>query len=521
MARTCIRQDEQIAQSDTYNDGIAPSLANFQTNAGNIQDDLNSIRSDLSYLKDQQVGNWYDTLLSPTTFESGTTRGVDNLNQDLHDLERKRILRYSTALTDITVPNTQNYVVIGSGALPGNVIAAIGTVTTLGTVVATNATFGAHSLAAVGGASTISPKNLVGVVDGSTRDPILDASGRRIYGLAQSESATNGSTITITTPNRVQVSFVVLSATGDSLIACAASDIQNKTVNIHWVERVYLLGLTEQDFLRGAAVDVPSSTTVSRQVAYDNQGTTPVELTTHASLDLNAAGVYWEIRDLANATLLRVTEGSTGGTTVLQVASDVDTFDVNAIVNDFNAGIHARTGGTRPIDIGINDGVIESTAGDLRILGAGELYLDDGNQTGSTWAQTSGIKLSDTTAEWDTFETNFGEVSLLNAINQAYNSTTHNKVYAVVTANVLANVDVSGPTTDNNLDVDLGNLSVGSFINDYDLYLNGVLLRAGANAAANHDYYPGTSLALGQLKFEFALKGTGTKPDQLTLVKYR
>ena len=40
------------------------------------------------------------------------------------------------------------------------------------------------------------------------------------------------------------------------------------------------------------------------------------------------------------------------------------------------------------------------------------------------------------------------------------------------------------------------------------------LLRSGANAAANNDVYPGTSLANGQLKFEFAL----TTNDVLTVM---
>jgi hypothetical protein len=140
------------------------------------------------------------------------------------------------------------------------------------------------------------------------------------------------------------------------------------------------------------------------------------------------------------------------------------------------------------------------------------LYIDDGNQAGSTWAQTDGIKFSDTTAEWNTFESNYGEVSLLNAINQAFGGgggITRRKVVAVVTADVTANTDVSGPANNNNLDANLGDLSAGSFDTGYDIFLNGVLLRNGANAAANHDVYPGTALASGQLRFEFALRVRG------------
>ena len=519
MSRTFIRQDDQIAKSDLYDDNIAPTQTNYETSPTSIEGDLNCLRSAVSYLKDQQVGDWWATLLAPTTFEGGAVRAIDNLNQDLHDLEHKRILRAVIAFPDTIVPALQNWVVLGAGELPPNTTMAIGNVTTLGTVAAYVASFDAHSLAEVSGTSAIAPKSLVVIVDSLTRDPILTSGGLEIYGLAQTESSTNGSTATDTTPNRVQISFVTLSSTGHDLIACPVSDIAGKTVDISWTERVYLTTLNEEDFLRGAAVDVAGSTTVTRQVAYDNQGTTPVELSTNASLDLNSAGIFWEIRDLANATLLRITEGSTGGTSTLQVAAATDVFDNNAIVNDFNAGATFRSGGSRPITVGVTDGVVASTAGALRLFAATDLYLDDLNQTGSTWAQTDGIKLSTNTGEWDLFETNFGEVSLLNAINKAYSSATHTKTYAVVTGNVAANNDVSGPAGDNNLDVNLGSLAVGSFIQDYDVFLNGVLLRGGANAGANHDYYPGTSLAAGQLMFEFKLKGTGANPDQLTVVK--
>lgn len=51
-------------------------------------------------------------------------------------------------------------------------------------------------------------------------------------------------------------------------------------------------------------------------------------------------------------------------------------------------------------------------------LEVSELRLWDDNHTGSGWTQQY-MTLSDATSEWNTFETNFGEVSILNAINQA------------------------------------------------------------------------------------------------------
>jgi hypothetical protein len=78
--------------------------------------------------------------------------------------------------------------------------------------------------------------------------------------------------------------------------------------------------------------------------------------------------------------------------------------------------------------------------------------------------------------------------------------------YGVVLSHIAADVDVSGPSGDNNLDADLGDLSAGTFVDDYDIYLNGARQIIGANAAADVDVYPGSSLATGKLKFEKKLK---------------
>lgn len=646
MGRTFIRQDTQIRRSDVYDDSIAPTVAAYETNPVNIEEDLNNLRSQLQNILNRNgatmpAGNWYDNIVAPSTFESGTQRGVSEINQQLHDLERKRVLVENHILTDITVPasafatgtldatggnfaagetvttgtktytftsplgandgdvllgatasdsldnliaainlaagsgtlyaaattangfvsaaagagdtlvatalsagsggnviattdtstnvswaaatlsgGTGDVVVLALGELPTNTTAAVGAVTTLGTVAAYNSVFPNRSLAEVGGTTAISPKNLSIIVDADTRDPIMSG-GRVVYALFQTETATDGHTMTGTTPNRAMLSFVRINAAGDGLEFAPASDIAGKDINYTTKTRKAMEDLTEQDFLKGAEVDVPSAATVTRQVAYDNQGTTPVDLTTNATLDLEGAGLVWAIRDDLEANLFRVVEGSAGGTSTIEISAGVDTFDVNAVVNDFNAGATIRSGGTRPIAVGVTDGVVASTAGDLMIDAAAELLLDDGNQTGSTWTQ-DGIKLSETTAEWDAYETKFGgEVSLLNAIVQAANMGARKpKVYANLTANVAANNDVGGVGGGANLDAQLPDMSGGTFITDYDVFLNGSLLRPGVDAAANNDYYPGTSLANGQLMFEFNLKGTGLSPDVLCVIPY-
>lgn len=523
MARTFVDQENQIHSSDSYLSNIAPG-ATMESNAANLLNDLNAVRSQLALMKvSDQSGNWYDDLTAPSTFtgEGEAKRGVDEINQDLHDIERKRVLRNVHSLVDVTVGAGNNFVILGAGELPSQTTAAVGAVTTLGTVVASHGgTFGTHALSEVAGPTTISPLNLMIIVDGASRDPIL-SSGRQIYGLLQGESGvTDGATITTTTTTRVQISFVRINAAGDDLEACPVADIENAVINYTTRERVGLDDLNEYDFLSGAIVDVPAGSTVTRQVAYDNQGATPVDLTTNAILDLEGAGLEWQIRDDLEALLFRVIEGSAGGTSEVEIGADVDLFDVDAAVNVFAEGATLSAVNTRPIEIGVTDGLLRSTAGDLEVRGTGELLLNDGNLIAeATWAGP-GVKLSDTTTEVTDYETAFGgEVSLFNAIVQAYNSSSRTKGVAVVTTNISANTNVTGAGGSPNIDAQLPDYSTVTFVSDVDVYVNGILQRNGANSLANHDVYPGTSAANGDLAFEYNLKSrSGVNPDVITMI---
>ncbi len=388
--------------------------------------------------------------------------------------------------------------------------------------------FTGNTLDEVSGGNNLEPKNLMTIVDASSGDPIL-SSGRQVWGLFQTESSTDGSTMTGTTPNRAKISFVRPNATFDDLEACPAADIQGKDIQYTTRERVRLEDLNEQDFLRGAIVDVGGgSGTVDRQTAYDNQGVTPVDVTTNSTLDLEGAGLEWQVRDDLEAILFRIIEGSAGGTSKVAVEDDVDEFDVDAVVSDFLNGLKVDTGAAgTTINIGVTANQIDAGgalkvasggSGDLTLESAAEILFDDANRSGSTWS--AAVKLTETTAEWDAYETEFGgEVSIFNAMVQASQKAGRVKGQAILQNNVAPDTDVDA-TTSGNLDVDLPDYSRAglTFVDDCDVYLNGELLRNGANAAANEDVYPGSTPAQGMLKFEFNLRGTGSKPDQLAMV---
>lgn len=633
MARfTFVRQDA-AQRSDSFDDTITPTEANFETNPVTLEDDLNNLRSAIQTLLGKT--NWFDV----------SDRSVEGLDTDLGDLEAKPIICGVDVLTDIavaagvaatgTLTGTANFadtetVTIDAKVytfqttltdVDGNVFIGVDLATSLDnlraavnldagagsayaasttlhptvsatdtattvvatakkqgtfgntiatTETATNASWGAATLAGgagdvhvlsvsgseaptdtagvsggqgavvavlatdVGtadlteeaGANALTPKNLVTLRDAVTKDAIVDASGQEIFGLLQAETGVlQGEAFTDTT-KQAQITFVVNNGS-DDLVSADGVDIGGLTIEYMYGKRVTLDTLPDNCNWPPKFSDQTASVDVTRQAAYNNQGTTPVDLTTNAILDLEGPGLAWRIRDDLEAVIFEIVEGSAGGTTQFNIPAAVDEFDVDAAINDFLNGASFDTGAAgTTIDIGVtlannitSGGLLRllSTGADLSLAAGDELNFTDTYRAGSTWSLVDGVSFADSSAEWDSFETNFGEVSLLNAINQSFTTANFNKTVAVLTSTTTADNDVGGVGGGTNLDVQIHDLSGGSFLTDHDIFLNGQLLRNGADAAANFDVYPGTSLANGQLKFEFTVTAGGNA-DVITVV---
>jgi hypothetical protein len=193
---------------------------------------------------------------------------------------------------------------------------------------------------------------------------------------------------------------------------------------------------------------------------------------------------------------------------------------VDAIDVDFDQGVSVNTGGTRPIDIGATDGVVESTAGDLEVQATAELILSDGNESVG-WSR-NGILLSDTSTEWDDFESEFGEVSLLAAIVQAKQSTERATAWANVNQNIAADTLIDGSAGTPNITAQMPSYKGLTFISEVEVYINGVKQRPGADAAANNDVYPSAvaaEQAVGAFYCEYALQYRGgSNPDNINMV---
>lgn len=497
MARTFIRQETQIRNSELYDDTRAAGTT-LETANVNIEDDLNGVRSQMKRaIFADAAGDWYADI--PTV--NGKKRAISALNADLDDLEEKRVLYRVPKISDISVPAAQSFVVLSqaSSQTPAQT-AAVNAGTAEGAVVATLAgDVGSAALTEVSGADALHPKNLCIIVDATTGDEIT-SSGRRIYGLLQAETGVADGEAFNDTNKQVQLSFVRPNATYDDLEACPSADIAGKTINYSYVRRIKFDSIPEDAFLADSGfIDASASVAVTLDNAIDNQSG-PATQAQNISVRISD-GFQWDFENAAGSSDLLSVAGSVAGGSV---SVGANAFSSSAATNTFTEGATLDNGGTA-IRVGVSAGVIDTTGvNDLRILGAGELLLDDGNQTGSTWAQTTGIKLSDTTAEWDAVESAYGgEFSLLHMLAQARRRA---KVYANVTANTNADTDVGGVGGGTNLDAQLPDMSIGGFLSDYDVFINGKLLRPGADASANNDYYPGTSLANGQLRFEFRVR---------------
>ena len=515
--RTWLRQDAQIAPSVTYNGALAAGSA-LQSSATDIEYDLNAIRSQVKRVLDYTTGNWYDDVPTINTKK----RSIYQLGDHLDQLEEHKFLFRVQILTDVAVPTGQNWVVLNvTGSEAPTETAAVDLGTANGVIVAAlPGDVGAHSLLEVSGYNAVSPKNLILVHDVATGDVVTDA-GKEVYGLLQVENGVVDGNNFNDTNKQIQISFVKENAGGTDLVAVSVAAIENKTIHYAYVLRINLDAVPEYAFLAGVFADQSASVDVTLNNAIDNQ----------AGPATQQQNIEWRIDD-TKTLKFQTSDGGvdmlalipTVGGDTLQV--NVDTLDINNVNSaDFLNGAIFDSGGTS-INVGVSAGQIDAAglkvastgANDLKLASGKDLWLTDSYRAGSTWSLADGIKLAASSSEWSAFETAYGEVSLLNAITQAAGgASAHNKKYAVCLANIPANTNVTGAVGSPNIDNQLFDYVALDFMTDVSVFLNGQLLRPGADAAANNDYYPGTTPANGDLMFEFSLHGTGSKPDVLTM----
>ena len=314
-------------------------------------------------------------------------------------LDEKMANRWDQLLTDITVPNGQNYktLVVASSEIPA--IAKSLSAGQPGMIAAAHGgSFGAaHSLTEDAGKTTLLPENLLRVWDGDTGDA-LESSGRQVFGLLHSEAgATDGTVFTDTTPQRAQVSFVRANSTHDDLEAVPVADIEDKKINLAFQDRQYLDSWVAQDFLAGVQhIDLGiagAATTLNN--AYDNQGATPVTMTSNIFIRADD-DTSWNLATSDGAVnMFKVAPAAAGD----EVEINADTLDVNVGASgtiDFDNGMTIDSGGTA-INLGVTVGQIDSTGALIVDSTANTLTLD-GNSGVSIIGNAAEIDLTTTGA---------------------------------------------------------------------------------------------------------------------------
>lgn len=157
-----------------------------------------------------------------------------------------------------------------------------------------------------------------------------------------------------------------------------------------------------------AAANLTISTTTSGTIAVNSAGAVEVDAT--GAIGIESSGGKISIG--GDAVDQNISIG-TDGNREISIGNGIGTGSVSIQAGTGGIGLTADSG---------NLTLSTTTSGNVILSAAGSLVFSDGNKAGSTY--DTDLVLSDASGEWDTFETNFGEVSLLNAINQAYSAVT-------------------------------------------------------------------------------------------------
>lgn len=129
------------------------------------------------------------------------------------------------------------------------------------------------------------------------------------------------------------------------------------------------------------------------------------------------------------AAARKVTVGNVTGATEVEVNTGTVGFDVNALGPITLDGV----GGSNLTTSSGNLTLATTTSGTVAVSSAGNLTFVDQYRASSTFS--GAISFSAASSEWDSFELNFGEVSLLAAINSAKSGPTGGTSGQVLTSN--------------------------------------------------------------------------------------
>jgi hypothetical protein len=357
-----IRQGTQVYNSNVYDDTIVPAAAmEPAVSASNLEVDANNIRSMINEIVSSQGGNWYDALAG---------RDLNTTSADLLSLEERPVTCNASVLTQFAVPNAQNWVILDVSLSQAPSLGGSQSNAVQGVIVATSSLSGAgfdvHELterSSSGDGSPISPLNL-SVVVGTDGQPVQTTTGEDVLALVQVESTftpDGGAFNDVSAGNRVKLSFVITNAGRTDLIACPVADIENVTISYNYLFNQLLENLDPSCFTGSRGfVDQAADVGVTLSAAISGQGAGAFTAANSINWGLAEAD-FLDIEDSAGATLMRITSDMTGSGSEILFGSDTDSFDNNAVVNDFVAGATLGSGLASSIAVAVTSGLIEAS----------------------------------------------------------------------------------------------------------------------------------------------------------------
>lgn len=266
MVRTFIRQFTQIRKSDTYLDNLTMSGA--ESVSENLEDDLNFIRTQLKILNGQT--KWYDP---PTN------------NFNLSAIHDKALWYVVQKYDDVTVPTSQNYIVLSDSEKPDYNIAIAAS--SLGTIVVRlPGSVGSHSIL-----TATNNGNVSYIRDAVTNQIITTSSGYQIYGLIQvGNLATDGNAFSNSGNDRGQISFVYLNPITEVFVAVDVADIENRVIEYAYKRRVTFYELPENAYdivfpIYGSSGGSSTLKKATRVVTGTISADTPIDLSTFTNPD--------------------------------------------------------------------------------------------------------------------------------------------------------------------------------------------------------------------------------------------
>jgi len=410
----------------------------------NAESSPTNIEDDLNYLRTQLKvlngqTNWYDAV-------------SDNFNLTaIHD---KTFLYWIQKTDDVAVSASNNYVLLTGSTKPSDNIAIAAS--TLGAVTAQLAgAIGSHSLTAA-----TNNGNLLSIRDAATNDAIYTSAGHLIYGLLQvGTAATDGNPFGDTSDNdQGQISFVYIDPSTEALTAVPVADIESKTIEYAYKKRTDFYNLPEGAFDSSITfVDSSDLDQLTLQDVYNNSTTGQFLLTSAKDYSIDLDGnADAEIVDGATSYL---TTNRTD--TTLDLGVDTTLLDGSEL-RFYDTGSSNYVGFVAPALTADQMWVLpdaDGTTGQVLYTdGSGNLdWKDSGGDTKKAWYEIAAPIAADT------------------AINISSFTNPDSMTFSTVAAD---------------------------WVNDYDVFFNGVMQLSGASAAANNDVY---WLSSATIAFEYNL----------------